>query len=66
MVSGGGGKNGSNDIAGEFSEFDSVSILEEVPSGGMEIWGVMGVDGGDKGEVVGPLVWLVGDMGVRC
>ena len=66
VVLGGGGENGSNDVAGEFSEFYSASILEEVPPGGKELWGVMEVDGGDKGEALRPLVWLVGGMGVGC
>ena len=56
VVIGGGGKNGSYDVTCEFSEFDSVSVLEEVPLGGTEIWGVMGVGGGDEGEALGQLV----------
>ena len=41
LVIGGGCRNGLNDVACEFSEFDSVSVLEEVLPGGAEIWGVM-------------------------
>ena len=37
VVIGGRGKDGSYDVACEFSGFDSVSIPEEVPPGGTEI-----------------------------
>ena len=66
VVIGGRGKDSSYDGACEFSELDSVLILEEVPPGGTEICWVMGVDDGDEGEAMGPLVWLGGGVGVQC
>ena len=64
VVIGGGGEDSSYDVACEFSVLDSVLILEEVPPGGTGIWRVMGVDGGDEVEALGPLVWLESCMGV--
>ena len=41
VVIGGEGEDGSYDVTCEFSQFDSVSVLEEVQPDGTETWWVM-------------------------
>ena len=58
MIVGGGGDDGSYDVACEFSELNFVVIFEETPPGGTEVGRVMGVGGGDEGEALWPLVYV--------
>ena len=53
VVIGGGGEDGSDDVACQFSELDFVCIFEEVPPCGTEVRRFVGVDGGDEVEAWG-------------